>query len=184
MTKITDEIRGKVISLYVTGGTTQSAAKACEISTGSAFKILKAAGVMRTSSEAHRGFKKSSEERKRIGDMHRGRKRSEETRRRISEARKIHRAGHKKLRNDGYIKVYFPDHPDATEDGYVMEHRLIMEEAIGRRLTKDEVVHHINHIRTDNRIENLKLMTFSEHMSLHMRERHAERRNKKSTNAS
>ena len=35
----------------------------------------------------------------------------------------------------------------------------------------DEVVHHINHKRNDNRIENLQLMTFKEHASLHMRER-------------
>lgn len=182
--KVTDEIKEKLISLYVSGETTKSSAEACGISVGSAFKVLKAAGVMRTNGEAHRGLKRSPEECKRIGDVHRGRKRSDETRRRISEARKIHCAGHKKLRDDGYIKVYYPDHPDATKDGYVAEHRLVMENAIGRRLEKNEVVHHINHIRTDNRIENLKLMTFSEHMSLHMRERHAERRNKKSINAS
>lgn len=184
MTRITDEIREKVISSYVAGGTTQSSAKACGISTGSAFKILKAAGVMKTNGEAHRGLKKSPEECRRIGNMRRGTHHSEEAKRKISEAHKIHRAGHKKIRDDGYIEIYYPDHPDSTADGYVMEHRLIMEKEIGRRLKKDEVVHHINHIRTDNRIENLKLMTFSEHMSLHMRERHAERRNKKSINAS
>ena len=182
--KVTDEIKEKVISLYVSGETTRDSAKACGISTGSAFKVLKAAGVMRTNGDAHRGFKKSPEECKRIGDMRRGTHHTEEAKRKMSEAHKIHHAGHRKLRDDGYIKVYFPDHPDATKDGYVAEHRLVMERAVGRRLEKNEVVHHINHIRTDNRIENLKLMTFSEHMSLHMRERHAERRNKKSINAS
>lgn len=84
--------------------------------------------------------------------------------------------GHEKKRGDGYIKVYVPDHPHATSDGYVMKHVLVMERKIGRFLNPDEVVHHINHIRDDNRIENLTLMTKHDHMSMHMIERHAERR--------
>lgn len=46
-------------------------------------------------------------------------------------------------------------------------HTVIMESYIGRKLIKNEVVHHINHIKTDNRIENLRLMTKSKHSSLH-----------------
>ena len=48
-----------------------------------------------------------------------------------------------------------------------------MERNIGRYLSEDEVVHHINNTRDDNRIENLKLMTKHEHMSMHMIERHS-----------
>lgn len=52
-----------------------------------------------------------------------------------------------------------------------MEHDLVMECIIGRHLKDDEVVHHINGVRNDNRKENLKLMTFSEHARHHMLER-------------
>ena len=46
-------------------------------------------------------------------------------------------------------------------------HRLVIENKIGRRLKTDEVVHHINENKSDNRIENLELMTREEHTSHH-----------------
>ena len=79
--------------------------------------------------------------------------------------------GHRKVRADGYIAVYAPKHPNATSDGYVMEHILVMEKHIGRYVEKPEVVHHKNGNRKDNRIENLQLMTFKEHSAYHMVER-------------
>lgn len=49
----------------------------------------------------------------------------------------------------------------------VYEHRVIMEEYLGRKLTKDEEVHHINGDKMDNRIDNLQLMTKEEHKKMH-----------------
>lgn len=50
---------------------------------------------------------------------------------------------------------------------FIDEHRLIMELYIKRKLKRNEIVHHINKDKSDNRIENLTIMTLSEHSKLH-----------------
>jgi hypothetical protein len=66
----------------------------------------------------------------------------------------------------GYVRVYCPMHPYANTWGYVYEHRLVIEQSIGRTLIKGECVHHKNGVRWDNRLENLQLLSASEHSKI------------------
>ena len=68
---------------------------------------------------------------------------------------------------DGYIRVHAPDHPWPRRRGYIRENIRVMELAIGRRITNDEVVHHIDHDRCNNALENLQLMRRGEHSRYH-----------------
>ena len=71
-------------------------------------------------------------------------------------------------KNRGYVYILFPTHPFARKDGYIFEHRLVMEKEIGRYLKSQERVHHINKILTDNRIKNLILFANAgEHHQFH-----------------
>jgi len=71
---------------------------------------------------------------------------------------------------DGYIYISSPNHPYRDHHGYVFEHRLVMEKEINRHLMPEEHIHHLNGIKDDNRIENLKIVTNSEHLKLHWKE--------------
>ena len=68
----------------------------------------------------------------------------------------------------GYIRIYSPDYPNRDSQGYVYEHRLVMEKYIERYIVPNiEDVHHKNGIKDDNRIENLELMLHAEHTRCH-----------------
>ena len=66
----------------------------------------------------------------------------------------------RRVNGEGYVSVW-------QGKRQVLEHRLVMEEALGRRLLLSELVHHRNGDTQDNRLENLQLMTVSEHSKLH-----------------
>jgi hypothetical protein len=74
----------------------------------------------------------------------------------------------------GYAFVRRPDHPRAGANGYVPQHVLVMEEHLGRRLVwrgpghpESEIIHHLNGDKLDNRLENLIITTFAEHLDYH-----------------
>ena len=65
---------------------------------------------------------------------------------------------------DGYFLIYEPTHPAAHKhNGRVLEHRWLVEQAIGRYLTTDEQVDHINQDRQDNRLDNLQVLSAHDH---------------------
>lgn len=149
------------------------------VSVGTVFNHLKKYEIQTRSQKetfTFKGKKHSSESVEKIRKAHKGKIVSEETKKKISISSKVGGIGHKKKRTDGYIYIYFPDHPKSNKDGYIMEHDLVMEALIGRHLDDEECVHHINEIKNDNRKENLMLMTKSEHASYHDKKRWKERR--------
>lgn len=72
---------------------------------------------------------------------------------------------------NGYKYVYHPEHPSSLTSGcrkgYVLEHRYVMEQFLGRCLTENEVVHHIDGTRDNNVLSNLSLLSIEEHTRLH-----------------
>lgn len=73
--------------------------------------------------------------------------------------------GGRRKATHGYILVIMeeddPFYEMADSSGYVMEHRIVMARHLGRPLSEDESVHHINGDREDNRLENLQLRSGS-----------------------
>ncbi len=65
--------------------------------------------------------------------------------------------GGRMLEKGKYVLIHQPDHPFANRHGYVREHRLVMEKALGRYLSSGEVVHHKNDNGLDNRLSNLEV---------------------------
>lgn len=139
----------------------------------------------RTNSESHTGIKLSKKHKISISKALKGKKKTEEHRKNISKGQKRLQIGEKNHnygkrrkestnwkggksnRPNGYVYIHKPEHPNANGQ-YIFEHRLIMEDYLGRYLKEEEVVHHKNGDVSDNRIENLKLFaTGGEHTSYH-----------------
>lgn len=127
---------------------------------------FKRAGILRSRSEAVNLAAKQGK----LGSGLRGKSRvfTEEWKNNISKSKKGKGKGYSKKPN-GYIEITMGENKGR------LQHVIIMEEKIGRRLFSNECVHHKNHIRDDNRIENLQLMTRSEHSRHHAKENNSKR---------
>lgn len=74
--------------------------------------------------------------------------------------------GGRRIDKDGYVLIHSPDHPHCDRHGYMREHRLVMEQALGRYLLPTEVVHHQDDDHQNNAPENLRLYgSNSEHLA-------------------
>lgn len=132
----------------------------------------------------------SDETRQKLRDSHKGqipwivgKKHTDEARKRMSEKAKLratdewktkmlainqkHADGDTYIDSKGYVMLYKPSYVGAYANGFIAEHVYIMEQLIGRRLRKYEVVHHKDGNKQNNDIGNLALMTRSSHMKLH-----------------
>jgi hypothetical protein len=73
-----------------------------------------------------------------------------------------------KIKYNGYIALYMPEHHSAFDNGCVYEHILVAERMLGRLLLPDEVVHHKDKDRTNNLESNLMVFSSNEdHVSFH-----------------
>lgn len=165
-----------MIELYYSGKTIKTISQETEISAGKVYYLLRDAGCKFRRRGIPEGWKPTDEHKQKIKKARTGMKFKQEWCDNISLARRsshngLNGYGHTKAHPNGYVLAYAPMHPNAHKDGYIMEHTVIMEMQIGRYLSEDEVVHHKNGVRNDNRIENLLLMNKREDQSMHMRMR-------------
>lgn len=72
---------------------------------------------------------------------------------------------------NGYILTWQPDHPRSNSRGYVHRSYLVAEETQGRFLYPEEITHHKNGIRDDDRPENIEVTTRGKHTSFHNKNR-------------
>ena len=98
-------------------------------------------------------FSHTEETKKKIGDAERG--------------KKNHNWKGGKRIEKGYLFILKPDHPYANNQGYIQEHKLVAEKALGRYLKPGEIIHHVNGDSSDNRNCNLLICTQSYHQWLH-----------------
>lgn len=128
---------------------------------------LNKAGILRSRKD---GIRLASK-RGRLGSGNRGKKVvfSEEHKKNISKAKKGVGRGYR-LNGNGYYEYTMGEHKGRHI------HVVKMEKLIGRRIHRNECVHHKDKNKTNNSVENLELMTLSEHAKLHAKENYKNRK--------
>ena len=113
----------------------------------------------RIQSEAHKGIYPSDETRKKLSLSRQGEKH-------WNWKNGVHQ-DHQR----GYISLSMPDYPGSNKSGKIAQHRYVVEQFIGRLLTKEEVVHHIDGSTRNNSLENLYVCSCkAEHKAYEMLE--------------
>lgn len=152
------------IELYKSGMSIPEVSKETGIPLSTLRFRLNKAGILRNRADGVRNAAK----RGRIGSGNRGKRRffSDEWKKNISIGKKCKGKGKgTSIKPSGYIEITMGEHKGR------LEHVVIMENHIGRRLFHYECVHHKDWCKTNNKISNLELMTKSDHASLHAKER-------------
>lgn len=73
--------------------------------------------------------------------------------------------------DNGYLVIRMPYHRLANNRGYVRLHVILAEYFFGVEIQKDEIVHHKNEDKQDNRKDNLQIMKKKDHDRLHTKKR-------------
>lgn len=126
----------------------------------------------------NKGIPMSQKTKANLSKAHLGKKLSKEHREKVIKSLNYGQIGAKNhmwkegifVNPKGYIYLRIPTHPNVQSNGYVAEHRFVMEQKLGRYLTHWEHVHHINRIKHDNRPENLELVNGQTHNLITMLE--------------
>lgn len=123
------------------------------------------------------GLHLSEETKCKLSEWHRGRKLSPEHREKVIKTLQNGKLDkHPSWRggitnHGGYVCIKKPEHPKAYSNGYVKRAVLVAELKIGRSLERNEVTHHINGVKDDDRPENIEVLSASAHNSITAKER-------------
>lgn len=155
-----------VIHLYSSGMSEGDVAVTCGKTRGIIRTILNRHGVQRRRTVTDAGrirMRNAAIDRVADGLLpdNAGRKWTESDKEKLKNSR---RGGRISVRS-GYIYIYAPEHSLAQGrvTKYFPEHRLVMEKHLGRVLDRNEIVHHRNGVKDDNRIENLEIVLNNAH---------------------